>query len=70
MGLKLVLFGEPGERPWFNFLLILVPHSPYSHLSGASSTFPLSLLAMLPLAERLGFCTEELSGHDSDTVEA
>jgi Ca2+/Na+ antiporter len=71
-GANLVFLGAPGDRPWFNLLLLMTPIALASRASGAlaapSVAFPLSLLAMLPLAERLGFCTEALSEHVSDTL--
>ena len=73
-GANLVFLGAPGDRPWFNALLLLTPIALASNAPGAGAlgsppvAFPLSLLAMLPLAERLGFCTEALSEHVSDTL--
>jgi len=67
---KLLFIGTPGERPWFNVLLVFIPLCIIAQYAKWPSgvVFALSLLAMLPLAERLGFCTEELSEHVSDTV--
>jgi Ca2+:H+ antiporter len=67
---KLLLIGTKGERPWFNLFLIFIPLCLIGSLAQwpPGVVFALSLLAMLPLAERLGFCTEELSEHVSDTV--
>jgi len=67
---RLICVGVEGERPWFNLCAVFIPLcvlSEYLHW-GHSPTFIFSLLAMLPLAERLGFCTEELSEHVNDTV--
>lgn len=65
-----MLFGTPGERPWFNVCLFFIPLCFIARLAewAPGVIFALSLLAMLPLAERLGFCTEELSEHVSDTM--
>ena len=68
-GLKLVFLGNPGERPWLNVLLALAPVAIALKATNASSLsqFIFSILSMLPLAERLGFCTEELAEHVNDT---
>jgi len=67
---KLLFIGTPGERPWFNLFLVFIPLSIIANFVEwpPGVIFVLSLLAMLPLAERLGFCTEELSEHVSDTM--
>ena len=65
---RLVLIGQPGDRPWFNVGLIFVP------LAFASSGWPdsvrffLAIAAMIPLAERLGFATESVADHSNDTL--
>jgi Ca2+:H+ antiporter len=66
---KLVLFGVKGERPWTNVLLIFVPITLLVHRGGdnAGASFLLSLVSLIPLAERLGFCTESLAEYTSDT---
>jgi Ca2+:H+ antiporter len=68
--LKVILVGHPGSRPWFNVCLVSIPLAIIARalLLPHSIVFILSLLSMLPLAERLGFCTEELSEHVNDTV--
>ena len=64
---RLVLIGQPGDRPWFNIALVFVP------IAFASSGWPdvarffLAVAAMVPLAERLGFATESVADHSSDT---
>ena len=67
---RLFFIGEPGERPWFNLLLVFVPLSIASRIAEWSPTaqFVLSLFAMMPLAERLGFTTESLADHTNDTI--
>ena len=71
-GVQLVFFGAPGDRPWFNLFLIFVPLAIISEnirpAWPAGATFVLALLAMLPLAERLGFTTEELAEHVNETL--
>ena len=66
---RLLLVGTPAERPWTNALLVFVPFVFLSYAWSWSSgaTFALSLVALIPLAERLGFCTECLSEYTSDT---
>ena len=67
---RVILVGHPGERPWFNVCLLIIPFAVMAealHWPG-SVRFILALLSMLPLAERLGFCTEELSEHVNDTT--
>jgi Ca2+:H+ antiporter len=68
--LRLILIGAPGSRPWLNVCMLLIPAAILSDALAwpRSGTFLLALLSMLPLAERLGFCTEELSEHVNDTV--
>jgi Ca2+:H+ antiporter len=65
-----LLFGVPKERPWTNVLLLLIPITLCSHLQQwpAGLTFCLALAALVPLAERLGFCTEALAEYTSDTL--
>ncbi len=55
--------GLQGDRPWFNILLVAFPLAFISNALNwpAGATFALSLVAMMPLAERLGFCTESLA---------
>jgi len=69
-GCQLVFLGDAGERPWFNVFLVFVPLAIVSENVRwpAGATFVLSLLAMLPLAERLGFATEELAEHVNETL--
>lgn len=58
-----MVVGEPGDRPWFNVLLVFVPLAIAAKLGNWNSVaqFVLALLAMMPLAERLGFATESLA---------
>lgn len=55
--------GEPGDRPWFNVLLVICPIAVVAKQLewNATAQFVLALLAMVPLAERLGFTTECLA---------
>jgi Ca2+/H+ antiporter len=64
-GLMEMLFNS-----YLNALLIFVPVSAYSFNSGWSSeiTFFTALLGLAPLAERLGFVTEQLAIHTNDTI--
>ena len=64
--------GEPGDRPWFNGLLAVFPFAIASRYAGWGdiSTFVLSLLAIVPLAERLGFVTECLADQTNDVIGA
>ncbi len=68
--LRVVLLGGPGGRPWTNLLMAFIPLAAAADAWGwpSSATFLLALLSMLPLAERLGFCTEALSEHCNDTA--
>jgi hypothetical protein len=61
--------GTPGERAWFNILLVFFPLAFISNRLnwGDLPTFFLSLVALIPFAERLGFCTESLADHTNDT---
>lgn len=53
-----------------NILLVFVPLAFISYFSHWSDgvTFAFSLLGIAPLAERLGFCTEQLAIHTNDTI--
>lgn len=53
-----------------NLLLVLIPFAFGSYYGGWSdgATFVLSLLALCPLAERLGFITEQLAMYTNDTL--
>lgn len=53
-----------------NILLLAAPIALILYASGASSiaTFVFSLLALAPLAERLGYVTETLALHTNDTI--
>jgi Ca2+:H+ antiporter len=64
-GGKEVLFGGP-----LNLLLTCVPIGMMSYYLNWSSgvTFAFALLAIAPLAERLGFCTEQLAIHTNDSI--
>lgn len=57
---------------WLNVLLIAVPITFMSEFLGwnDSITFLFSLLAIAPLAERLGFVTEQLAIHTNDSIGA
>ena len=61
--------GTPGERAWFNLLLVFFPLAFISNSLkwGDLPTFFLALVALIPFAERLGFCTESLADHTNDT---
>jgi len=66
---RLLLLGTPAERPWTNCLLVFIPLAVASGaLWSAGATFALTLAALVPLAERLGFCTEQLAEYVPDTV--
>ena len=62
---KEVLYKGP-----LNALLICIPIALISYYAGFSDiiTFIFSLLALAPLAERLGFVTEQIALHTNDTV--
>lgn len=66
---RLLAVGTPAERPWTNALLVFVPLAVASASAGwgDAPTFLLTLAALIPLAERLGFCTEALAEYTSDT---
>jgi Ca2+:H+ antiporter len=68
--LRVIFLGAPGARPYFNVCLVFIPLAAAADALRWPSgvTFLLALLSMLPLAERLGYCTEELSEHVNDTV--
>ncbi|MEW5306854.1 MAG: hypothetical protein WDW36_009292 [Sanguina aurantia] len=53
-----------------NVLLLALPFAVVSHLMGwgDASTFTLSWIALIPLAERLGFVTEQMAMYTNDTV--
>ncbi len=53
-----------------NLLLVCVPVALISYYAGWSDgvTFVFSLLALAPLAERLGFVTEQLAIHTNETI--
>ena len=61
---EMVIYGP------FNILLFAVPIAFISESVGLSPavTFIFSLLALAPLAERLGYVTEQLAMHTNDTV--
>ena len=62
---KNVLFGTK-----LNILLVFIPFAMVSHTfdMGDGPTFTLSLLALCPLAERLGYVTEEMAKHTNATI--
>ena len=64
------LITSAGERAWFNLLFIFFPLAWLSRQLGWGDevTFALALIAMMPLAERLGFCTEAIADHTNDTL--
>eukprot|EP00192_Tetraselmis_astigmatica_P021869 CAMPEP_0117648292 /NCGR_PEP_ID=MMETSP0804-20121206/317_1 /TAXON_ID=1074897 /ORGANISM="Tetraselmis astigmatica, Strain CCMP880" /LENGTH=283 /DNA_ID=CAMNT_0005453865 /DNA_START=65 /DNA_END=913 /DNA_ORIENTATION=- len=55
---------------WVNVLLVFIPLAVLSKWShwGASVTFVFSLVGLCPLAERLGFVTEQMAVHTNPTV--
>ena len=67
---KALAIGRPGERPWLNLLIGLVPFAFLSnHLAwGNAVTFVLALLAICPFAERLNFVTEDLTKYTNATI--
>jgi len=62
---KNVLFGTK-----LNILLGFIPFAMFAHTFelGDGPTFTLSLLALCPLAERLGYVTEEMAKHTNSTI--
>eukprot|EP00938_MAST-03A_sp_MAST-3A-sp1_P004344 g4344.t1 len=66
----LIHFGEKGERPYLNVLLICVPLAIICDAAGASkaATFVFSLLGICPLAERLGYVTEDVAKYTNSTL--
>jgi Ca2+:H+ antiporter len=64
---KVVLLGGS-----FNILLLCVPIAITSYFSKwpDAVTFIFSILSMAPLAERLGFITEQMAMHTNDTIGA
>eukprot|EP01038_Epipyxis_sp_PR26KG_P007759 gene7759-10544_t len=53
-----------------NILLVALPFAILSYITDFSdaATFTLSLIALAPLAERLGFITEQLAIHTNETI--
>jgi Ca2+:H+ antiporter len=53
-----------------NILLLCIPASLTSYYAGWADgiTFVFSVLALAPLAERLGYCTEQLALHTNPTI--
>lgn len=53
-----------------NILFVCVPFAIISHFLywPEGVTFVLSVLSLVPLAERLGFCTEQLALHSNDSI--
>lgn len=70
--LQKVVFGERGDRPWFNVLLAFFPIALAAKYLGwnQSATFVFALLATVPFAERLGFVTECLADQTTEVVAA
>ena len=68
--LRLLALGEPGDRPWTNVFLVSVPIAlaAWQVEWPPIAVFILSLASMVPLAERLGYCTESLADHFGDTI--
>ena len=66
----LIHFGEKGERPYLNVLLICVPLAIICDAAGAdkAATFVFSLLGICPLAERLGYVTEDVAKYTNSTL--
>lgn len=64
-GAKEVIIGGP-----LNILLVCVPFGIISYFVGwpDAATFIFSILALAPLAERLGFITEQLALHTNETI--
>ncbi len=64
-GTREVLLNGP-----LNILLICIPFALISHILAWSDvvTFILALLALAPIAERLGFVTEQLAIHTNETI--
>lgn len=67
--LRMFFIGEPGDRPWLNFMMVFLAISIAADKGGWSdgALFAFSLLAIVPFAERLGFVTEQLALHTNDT---
>lgn len=69
-----ISFGQSAQKMAFtgplNLLLALVPFALGSYWGGwpDAATFVLSLLALAPLAERLGYVTEQLALHTNETI--
>ena len=68
--LRVLTVGEPGDRPWLNVLILLVPIAfaadGFQWTNGI--TFALALLAICPFAERLNFVTEDLTKYTNATI--
>jgi len=67
---SLIHFGEQGERPYLNVLLLCVPLAIICDAADADKalTFVFSLLAICPLAERLGYVTEDVAKYTNSTL--
>jgi Ca2+:H+ antiporter len=67
---RTLFFGTPKERPWTNVLLVFLPITVISYWTKWPDglTFCLALVGLIPLAERLGFCTEAISVYTTDTL--
>jgi len=65
IGCKEIIFGGP-----LKLLLIFIPLGMTSYYSNWNNgvRFAFSLLAIAPLAERLGYCTEQLSLHTNSSI--
>jgi Ca2+:H+ antiporter len=68
--LRLLSIGAPGERPWLNLLIPIVPFALMSPALGWPNalSFTLALLAICPFAERLNFVTEDLAKYTNATI--
>ena len=62
---KTILFGSK-----LNALLVFIPITFVARAAEAGDglVFALSVLSIIPLAERLGFATEEVAGHTNETI--
>ncbi|GAX81601.1 hypothetical protein CEUSTIGMA_g9029.t1 [Chlamydomonas eustigma] len=54
----------------FNILLLVIPFAAISKMAewGDGPTCALSMIALIPLAERLGYVTDELSSYTNDSI--
>jgi len=71
LGLKIIIF----DRPWLALLHLVLPFAIFCMLTTVDGdpesegcTFFTCLLALIPLAELLGYATEQLAAHSSNTI--